>query len=151
MNRVFLSGLLAAVSLFGFLDATYLTIEHYRGVVPPCSIVAGCEAVTTSSYSLFLTIPVALLGALYYLAVLFLTIAYLDTKKPHFIKVAASITPVGFLVSLYFIYLQAFVIKAWCLYCLGSALSSTILFILGILILTQHETWWQKLKEKVVS
>ena len=38
-------------ALIGFIDASFLTIEHYRGVVPPCSIISGCEKVTTSEYS----------------------------------------------------------------------------------------------------
>ena len=64
------------VSFFGFLDATYLTINHYQGKIPPCSIVVGCEIVTTSRYSLFLNIPVALIGAIYYLTVFVLTVLY---------------------------------------------------------------------------
>lgn len=137
------------VSFLGFLDASYLALEHYRGVVPPCSIVVGCEIVTTSRYSLIFNIPVALLGSLYYLTVLILTIAYFDTKLEPLIHLAAQITVVGFLGSLWFMYVQFFLLHAFCTYCIGSALSSTILFILGIRVLGHRETWWHKVLRKL--
>ena len=122
---------LLVVAALGFADAAYLTIEHYQGVIPPCSVVSGCETVLTSSYSLILGIPVSLLGALYYLLIAVGAFAYIDTKKTAILKWTLSITILGLLMSLWFIFLQAFVIKAWCLYCLGSAASSIILFILA--------------------
>lgn len=121
-------------ALIGFADAAFLTIEHYRGVVPPCSIISGCEKVTTSVYSEIFGIPLALFGAIYYFTLLVLIIAYFDIKKGIILKIASLITPIGFLASLYFVYLQLFVIQAVCLYCMISAAASVILFILGIMI-----------------
>lgn len=122
-------------ALIGFADAAFLAIEHYRGVVPPCTIILGCEKVTTSEYSEVFGIPLALFGAIYYFALLVLIVAYFDFKKDLILKIAGLITPSGFLASVYFIYLQLFVIKAACLYCMISAVSSIILFVLGIIIL----------------
>ena len=143
-----LAYLFLAVSLLGFLDATYLAIEHYRGVVPPCAIVTGCETVTTSQFSLILGVPVALLGAMYYLLLTVLSILYFDTKNERWIKQAAILTPLGLLASTWFIYLQAFIIKAWCLYCLGSAVTSTLLFIVGMCIFKARLiNWSQQLRK----
>ena len=122
-------------ALIGFIDASFLAIEHYRGVVPPCSIISGCEKVTTSSYAEVFGIPLALFGAIYYFALLVLIIAYFDLKKAIILKIAALVTPIGFLASLYFVYLQVFIIKAICLYCMISAAASITLFVLGIIIL----------------
>jgi uncharacterized membrane protein len=69
------------VALIGFLDAVYLTANHYLGVVPPCFVVQGCEQVTTSSYSLILGIPVALLGSIYYLVIFALAIRFIEKKQ----------------------------------------------------------------------
>jgi uncharacterized membrane protein len=124
------------VSFLGFLDATYLTIEHYRGNIPPCTI-AGCEIVLTSGYAKIVGIPVALLGSLYYLTILILSVAYLDLKKIAIIRFASYCTIAGFAASLYFVYLMLFVIKEICQYCLISATTSTILFILGLFIITK--------------
>lgn len=122
-------------SFAGFLDATYLAVKHYLGTPINCSIFAGCEKVTTSQYATLLGIPVALLGAIYYLLILVLVIAYLDTTKERVLYFTARLTPIGFLASLWFLFLQLFVIKALCLYCVISALTSTTLFILGIILL----------------
>lgn len=120
------------VAVLGFADATFLSIEHYRGEIPPCSLTGGCEKVTTSEYSTILGVPVAYTGFLYYLAVLVLLVLFVDLKKELFVKGLFALTTVGFLFSLYFTFLQFFVIKAICPYCLFSAGTSTILFLLCV-------------------
>ena len=126
-----------AVSAIGFLDAAYLTVEHYRGDIPPCTIL-GCEIVLTSAQSRIAGIPVALLGSLYYLTLLILSFAYLDSKKRPIIRFASYCTVVGLIASIYFVYLQLFVIREICQYCMASAGTSTILFALGIYILIKE-------------
>lgn len=122
------------VSFLGFLDATYLTAQHYLGTIPPCVITTGCETVLTSEHNAIFGIPVALLGAVYYLLLFLLVVFSLDMKR-WIIRFAAYLTPIGFLASLYFVYLQLFVIKEICSYCIVSATTSTILFILGLFII----------------
>jgi uncharacterized membrane protein len=131
------------VALLGFADSTYLTVEHYMGVIPPCTLVSGCEAVLTSAYSTIAGVPVSLLGALYYLVICVGVFAYLESKhiaqevKAHhhaILKSVLYLTVLGFLMSMWFLYLQAFVIHFYCLYCLGSATSSTLLFIIALVI-----------------
>lgn len=126
------------VSAFGFADATYLTTQHYLGLPVACSILEGCEQVTTSPYSLIFGIPIALLGSLFYLTILILSVIYLDSKKIKFLNLITKITPFGFLASLYFVYLQVFVIKAICLWCMGSAITSTLLFIFSLVFLLRR-------------
>lgn len=125
---------LIGISFIGFLDASYLTIAHYTGATLNCSILKGCEQVTNSPYSVILNVPVALLGSLYYLTVLILSLLYFDTKNASILKIIAPFTLLGFAASVWFVYLQFFVIKALCQYCMVSALTSTLLFVLGILI-----------------
>src|SRR3989338_2343895 len=120
------------VSLIGFTDASYLSIKHYRGEVPPCFLSSGCETVTTSKYSTVFTIPVALIGSLYYLTVFLLSVLYLDTKRTIFIKIIPPLTTGGIIASVIFIYLQLFVLHAICLYCVISAFTSTGLFGISI-------------------
>jgi uncharacterized membrane protein len=122
------------VSFFGFLDATYLTAQHYLGTIPPCVIATGCETVLTSEHNTIGGIPVALLGAIYYFVLFLLAALSLDMKRG-IIRFAVLLTPFGFLASLYFVYLQLFVIKEICFYCMVSAATSTALFILGLLVI----------------
>lgn len=132
-----------AVALIGFADASYLTIEHYENAIPPCSI-GACESVLTSAYSTVAGIPVSLVGAIYYLLVMLGAFAYLEGKsrgsgeKPF--RYGLMLTLAGFAASLWFFILQAFVLHAFCLYCLGSAATSTVLFILTMWIFAKYRT-----------
>jgi uncharacterized membrane protein len=127
------------VSALGFADATYLTVKHFLGTPVPCSILHGCEIVLNSKYSIIYGIPTAMFGALFYLTVLVLSAIYLETKKIIVLKMVASATTLGFLASLAFVYIQVFVLKSICLYCMGSAITSTTLFIFSLV-------FWQKNK-----
>ena len=120
----------------GFIDATYLTITHFRGGIPPCTI-SGCEVVLTSDHNKIIGIPVALLGSLYYLTILSLAITSYITKKERTIKLLSFFTIIGFVASLFFVYLMLFVINALCQYCLISAISSTLLFVTGMYTITK--------------
>jgi uncharacterized membrane protein len=120
------------IAVVGLLDATYLTAEHLRGVVPPCTVVSGCDTVLTSRYAEVFGVPLAAFGVLYYGALLVLLIAYIDSKSVRLWRLACLFTVVGLVASIYFVALQIFVISAFCLYCLVSAGTSTLLFIIGM-------------------
>lgn len=120
-------------SLGGFADATYITVKHFQGVIPPCSI-GGCETVLASAYSQIFGLPVSLLGAIYYFIIILSLFIYLDSKKEIFLRIPLMLSIVGFIFSLYFVSLMIFVIKAFCLYCAVSALTSTIVFVLAVYI-----------------
>lgn len=120
------------LAAIGFADATYLTVKYFIGAPVTCAILKGCEQVTTSQYSLVFGQPVALAGSLYYLSVLLLTAIYLENKNRVFFLLANILTLFGFLVSMRFVYLQIFVIKALCIYCMVSASTSTLLFGLSL-------------------
>lgn len=135
---------LLIISFGGFIDASFISVEHYLGNPIVCNFLKGCETVTSSSYATLLGMPVALFGALYYLAIFLMLIIFLDTKKEGLIFWVARFTIVGFLASVWFLYLQIFVIHALCLYCVLSALSSTLLFILGLVILHKYRKVWNK-------
>lgn len=126
--------LLLILALIGFADAVYLTIKHYLGDAPLCSIFNGCDTVTTSRFATVGPISVALLGALYYLAVFILLLIYIDRRREKILKWVSSLTELGFFASLWFVYLQAFVLKAFCLYCLISAITSTLLFVISAIL-----------------
>lgn len=121
----------AITALVGFVDASYLTAEHFRGVVPPCTT-SGCEEVLTSSYAVIFGIPLAVLGMIYYGILIMLLIAYWDTGSARFLRIAAYATIGGIAASVYFMYLQAWVLNAYCQYCLLSAGTSTLLALLGL-------------------
>lgn len=118
------------VALLGFADATYLTLEHFRGVIPPCTT-DGCETVLTSVYSKIAGVPVSLIGALYYLAVAISMVVYLDSKNVKVLKWGLLFTVFGLFCSVWFVFLQFFIVKAICQYCMISAATSAVLFVLA--------------------
>lgn len=124
-----------AISFVGFFDAVYLTIQHYQNGIPPCYGFQGCDLVLTSRYSTVRGVPISLIGAIYYLAIFISGIWFIDSKNSKALSVLAYLPMGGFAVSLLLLYLQVFVIKAVCDYCVISAASSTVLFILGLKVL----------------
>lgn len=130
------------LAAFGFTDATYLTVKHFQGEAPTCTLLEGCGEVTGSRFAAIGPVPLALLGAIYYLILIGLTLASLDTGRGNIFRIAAFLTIGGFLAALVLVFLQLFVIHAICLYCMASALISTLLFILGLryIIRTHRDT-----------
>ncbi len=126
------------VSFLGFLDATYLTVVHFAGLNIGCIITTGCDTVTTSVYSEIFGIPMALFGAIFYLTIFIASLMYVDKKNPAILFTLPILGLCGFITSLYLIYLQLFVIKALCFYCLLSAGTSTLLFVLGVILFVKN-------------
>ena len=136
--------LILLLGFLGFIDTLYLTYEHFTGTSVNCSILNGCDKVLTSSYSSILGVPLALIWTLYYLLVLALTAAYLGQKNKAVIKYLLGLTSLGLIISLFLVYLQFFVLRALCLYCMISAASSTLLFILTKIYLVKLKDNKQK-------
>lgn len=105
---------LAVVTLAGVAVAAYLTYVHYRPGSLICTGGGGCETVQDSEYAELLGIPVALLGLLAYLVVLGLVVR--DTPLARTLAAAVGIAGLAF--AAYLVILQAFVIEAWCVWCL---------------------------------
>jgi uncharacterized membrane protein len=122
------------LGFIGFLDATYLTILHYQDVIPPCTVTKGCETVLNSSYATVFGIPIALLGALFYVTVIGLSLLLLTNYKKIFLNLLVLLSISGAIVSTYLLYIQFGVLKNFCQYCLVSELVSFLIFLGAILI-----------------
>lgn len=149
----YLTYAIGMLGFIGFLDAMYLTLLHYKNAIPPCTI-HGCEVVLTSHYATIAGVPISLIGVVYYLSIIILVgvlLAFtsstselsskqyeLSKKKEHnslFIAHTATIptllvllTGIGLLIGLGLVFLQAFVLHAFCQYCLLSELIDFLLF-----------------------
>src|SRR3989344_5596529 len=92
-----LLGLVLLFGFIGFADATFLTIKHYTGTPLPCSFLNGCDTVTNSLYSTIGGLPVALLGALFYLAVILLTLAFWQKRQEFLLNTIWLFSLIAFL------------------------------------------------------
>ena len=129
-RAVWWDGVIAFVALVGLTDALYLTVEHLSGQSVRCMIVTGCDEVLQSSYATVAGgVPVAALGALAYFTVFSLaTLAAFGYAGAR--RLLAPLVALMFFATLWFFYLQAFRIHAFCAYCLLSAAVTTTLALL---------------------
>lgn len=120
--------IISVIAFIGFLDALYLSANSLLGITPPCFVSQGCDIVTTSEYSDILGIPVAIFGAVYYLALFFTALSGLFDSSRRKLKIIFAISGVGFLFTLWLVYAQIFIIEAICTYCMLSAVTTTAIF-----------------------
>ncbi len=132
------------VAVAGVIVAAYLAYENARGDTGVCVGVHGCATVQQSKYGKILGIPVSFPGLAAYITLAGLSLAWL-LQWPVSRAVSA---PLGFLVAFggalfsgYLTSLEAWVIDAWCIYCITSAILMSKLFLLwtGILLITRWE------------
>lgn len=129
MRKLYIAA--ALLSMLGIADALYLTIEHVTGQSVKCTIISGCSEVLSSPYAVVAGIPLAAVGAAAYFIVFSLaTLAAFGYRAA-----GTLLTPLitaMFFVSLWLIYLQAFVIREFCQYCLLSAAITTALLVIVV-------------------
>ncbi|HVD05611.1 MAG TPA: vitamin K epoxide reductase family protein [Gemmatimonadaceae bacterium] len=128
--------LAALIALVGLFVALYLTL-YKVGVIGElaCSI-GSCEAVQTSRWSTFLGLPVAAWGLAFYASVLAVALTGLmeryEDSRPLALGMLA-LTAWGALFSLWLTYLELFVIRAICQWCVISAVLAVGLTVVSYL------------------
>jgi uncharacterized membrane protein len=129
--RTILYAVVAIVAVAGLADATYLSVQALSGETLTCGGSPDCFKVLGSSYAKVGGVPVALLGAFAYFCVftfaIFAAFGYARARMFLIPTIGAM-----FLATLWFLYLQAFVLHAYCRYCLLSAAMTFLLA--GLLI-----------------
>ena len=116
----------AIVSLAGLADATYLTVQALTGETLGCGGSPDCFKVLGSAYARVAGIPVASFGVLAYFSVFtFATFALFGYARARIFLILT----VGamFLGTLWLLYVQAFLLHAYCRYCLFSAATTFLL------------------------
>lgn len=114
--------------VIGALDTLYLLYHKIMGTDVACPFFPKewCYKVQHSPQSKTFGIPNSLAGLVMYLAILGLTWQYASGGS--FWSIQAVVT-FGFLFSMYFTYVQAFVLKAFCTWCVISAINFTVMFL----------------------
>ena len=126
---------LVVLALAGSLISFYLTLTHYRDLIPPCYVTSGCESVVTSRYATVLGIPLALIGTLYFVVMFYLGIALTTGHRGLVVRAYDLLAFGGVLAAAALVLLQAVVLRAYCTFCL--AIEAIVLLIwLGSLAVT---------------
>ena len=129
------------LAVLGILVSIYMTIYKLTSNNAMCLGSGDCSTVNASKYSSIYGIPVAFVGVLGYCAIL--SILLMQDRAGEFFKnngilVLFGLVITGFLFTLYLIYLEIFVIKALCPFCITSQTTMTILFIITIIRLVRQ-------------
>lgn len=125
-GRIIFYTVAAFLSLAGLADATYLTVQYLSGETAVCGGSPDCFKVLGSTYSRIAGIPVAGFGAIGYFAAFSLaTFAAFGYARAR--RFFVFIVGVMFAVTLWLLFVQAFLLHAFCRYCLFSA---AIIFLL---------------------
>jgi uncharacterized membrane protein len=117
---------ISILSLVGVADALYLSVKHATGQSVRCTVTSGCDQVLMSPYSSFLGIPLAYLGLAAYFVAFSLAVlaAFNYSWSTLLLRLQVALM---FLVTLWLLYAQAFLIGHFCQFCLISAAVSTLI------------------------
>ena len=118
-------------AFLGIADSVYLAEHEASGAPLICNIqsLSGCNTVASSQYSYLFGIPLAQYGVLFYGILFVLSALELAIFNRLLRRVLQGISIVGVLASLYFTFVQTFVIGAFCIYCLASAIIALSIFV----------------------
>lgn len=117
----------------GIAVSSYLTFEHYTAgstLACPEGDVVNCAKVTSSSFSVFLGVPVALLGLLFFVAMLVLCLPAVVRRPERWLATARlGVASIGVIMVLYLLWAELFSIHAICLWCTAVHVLTFLLFV----------------------
>ena len=124
------------LGVLGIADSFYLAQHELTNTALSCGIgnLSGCNIVAQSPYAKIFGIPLGILGIVFYTIVLATFLVTYVKRSSLLFRGLAFVTTVGVLFSLYFAYLQVFVIKAICIYCMASAILTVLLWVLAFML-----------------
>ena len=116
-------------SSLGLIDTVYLSYHAIKKTDVACWFFPKewCRKVQYSEYSKTFGIPNSYLGLMMYAGILVLTTYTVIGILPAWI--VKTVVALGFLFSMYFTFIQAFVLRAFCTWCVVSAVNFTVMFI----------------------
>lgn len=125
-----------AVMATGGLGVTFYIYEtKSNNRVLVCPTGSNCNAVINSPYSKFLGVSLEYWGMIYYGLILISYLGFIFTPNllSNFMRLGLSLMTTGaFLFSLYLLFIQAFILRQWCIWCILSASLSITIFIISL-------------------
>src|SRR5690606_21078756 len=123
---------LALLALTGVLVSAYMTAYKLGFVGSLVCGTGGCETVQNSPWSVFMGVPVPIIGLAGYgllvvTALLGLQPRFMDDRRIAILLLTAAV--IGAVFSAYLTYLEASVIHAWCRWCIISAVLAGLILV----------------------
>ncbi len=121
--------ILFTIAIVGLLVSGYLSIVYATQGPIPCSLHGGCEVVRASTYAHIFGISTPYYGVVYYVLLALGALLLTPLRKAALRIPLLVLTGMGLAVSIWLTYLEAFVIQAWCQWCLVSAVLTLLAFL----------------------
>ncbi len=135
MEHQFIASLIV-LALTGIVDSGYLYFHHLKKKPLFCPINGrGCNAVIESEYNKMFGIKNEILGILYYLFVIIASFLLFYQQSKFVLYLLVIISALALCASAYLAYIQKYIIRQYCFYCLISALINLLLFAGALLLL----------------
>jgi uncharacterized membrane protein len=134
-----LSQLAIILTVIGLLVSVYMTIYKITSNDNMCIGSGACKTVNESRYSEVaiagVRIPVAVLGVVGYASILgvLLLERRVDFLQQNGSLVFFGLSLMGFLFTLYLVYVEIALLKAFCPFCVTSQIAMTLIFILSVI------------------
>jgi uncharacterized membrane protein len=135
-----LKQIIIALAVLGLLVSIYMTIYKYTGADDMCLGSGDCHTVNFSKYAEVNGIPVALIGVFGYASMLGIL---LFSNKNEFLEenevmIIFGISLIGFLFTLWLVYVEVALLQAYCPFCITSQITMTVIFILSVVRLIRQ-------------
>lgn len=131
---------LVIVSFLGLVVAGYLTITYASNAPIACISGEGCLVAQLSPYSSFMGIQTPIYGLIYYFALGIIAALWSEDTRQKLQLPLAILTSAGLGVSILLSYIEAFILHAWCSWCVVSAVLTIIAFIMFWKVSSNHDT-----------
>ncbi len=131
-----------ALVIVGLLVSIYMTIYKFTNNDGMCLGSGDCSTVNASRFSEMNGIPVAVFGVVGYTAIL---IVHLFENRNSFFKQNATLfifgmSLTGFIFTLWLVYVEVALLKAYCPFCITSQVAMTVIFILAVIRLSRNQS-----------
>jgi uncharacterized membrane protein len=133
--RVITELIIIFAAFIGFTISLFIRHKKRASEKLVCYLGSDCNAVVHSEFAFFFGIPVEIIGMMYYGAIAIghgFVLGFPMLFPTWFDLALLLASAAGFLFSCYLIFLQAFTIKQWCMWCIFSAGMCTTIFIAGV-------------------
>ena len=137
---IYINLTISILALLGLLVARYI-FKHKRspaGTPFICPLHLDCDAVVNSKYGKTFGVHNEIGGMLYYgyIFILYFTSVISTAEIPSYLFTIANLATLGaFLFSLYLVFIMWRVLRAWCSWCISSAILSTTIALLTLYLL----------------
>jgi len=127
--------IIAALALGGVGLATYLSMYKLGLIGTLACTIGSCETVNLSRYATLVGVPVAVWGLGFYVSLFLVALAGTTDRfvNAEWVShVLLAMTAWGVLFSGWLTYLELAVINAICMFCVGSAILVTVIFLIAV-------------------